>query len=41
VHALAGLRDDHGFDTFVLAPEGDVTEQIQRFAKEVAPALRD
>jgi len=40
VETLASLRDDLGFDTFVLAPEGDVMEQIERFAKEVAPALR-
>jgi alkanesulfonate monooxygenase SsuD/methylene tetrahydromethanopterin reductase-like flavin-dependent oxidoreductase (luciferase family) len=41
VKTLASLRDDLGFDTFVLAPEGDVTEQIERFAKEIAPRLRD
>jgi alkanesulfonate monooxygenase SsuD/methylene tetrahydromethanopterin reductase-like flavin-dependent oxidoreductase (luciferase family) len=41
VEALGALRDDQGFDTFVLAPEGDVTEQIERFAKEIAPRLRD
>jgi alkanesulfonate monooxygenase SsuD/methylene tetrahydromethanopterin reductase-like flavin-dependent oxidoreductase (luciferase family) len=41
VEALASLRDDQGFDTFVLAPEGDVMDQISRFATEVAPQLRD
>jgi alkanesulfonate monooxygenase SsuD/methylene tetrahydromethanopterin reductase-like flavin-dependent oxidoreductase (luciferase family) len=41
VESLGALRDDQGFDTFVLAPEGDVTEQIERFAKEIAPRLRD
>jgi alkanesulfonate monooxygenase SsuD/methylene tetrahydromethanopterin reductase-like flavin-dependent oxidoreductase (luciferase family) len=40
VETLASLRDDLGFDTFVLAPEGDAMEQIERFAEEVAPQLR-
>jgi hypothetical protein len=29
-----------GFDTFVLWPDEDVPGQIERFAAEVAPALR-
>jgi alkanesulfonate monooxygenase SsuD/methylene tetrahydromethanopterin reductase-like flavin-dependent oxidoreductase (luciferase family) len=40
IDTLRGLRDEAGFDTFVLAPEGDVMEQIERFAREVAPEVR-
>jgi alkanesulfonate monooxygenase SsuD/methylene tetrahydromethanopterin reductase-like flavin-dependent oxidoreductase (luciferase family) len=40
VDTLRGLRDDLGFDTFVLAPQGDVMQQIERFAREVAPEVR-
>jgi alkanesulfonate monooxygenase SsuD/methylene tetrahydromethanopterin reductase-like flavin-dependent oxidoreductase (luciferase family) len=41
VEVLRGLRQDAGFDTFVLAPQGDVMEQIERLAREVAPEVRD
>jgi alkanesulfonate monooxygenase SsuD/methylene tetrahydromethanopterin reductase-like flavin-dependent oxidoreductase (luciferase family) len=37
---LGALAADHGFDGFVLWSDGDMTEQIGRFAAEVAPALR-
>ena len=37
---LGALVADHGFDGFVLWSDGDMTEQIGRFAAEVAPALR-
>jgi alkanesulfonate monooxygenase SsuD/methylene tetrahydromethanopterin reductase-like flavin-dependent oxidoreductase (luciferase family) len=40
VEVLRDLRKTAGFDTFVLAPEGDVMEQIERFAREVAPEVR-
>jgi alkanesulfonate monooxygenase SsuD/methylene tetrahydromethanopterin reductase-like flavin-dependent oxidoreductase (luciferase family) len=39
VETLAELID-RGFDTFVLWPDDDVLAQIERFAGEVAPALR-
>jgi alkanesulfonate monooxygenase SsuD/methylene tetrahydromethanopterin reductase-like flavin-dependent oxidoreductase (luciferase family) len=37
---LAGFASELGFDTFVLWPGGDQLEQVERFAREVAPALR-
>jgi alkanesulfonate monooxygenase SsuD/methylene tetrahydromethanopterin reductase-like flavin-dependent oxidoreductase (luciferase family) len=40
IETLRELRDDLDFDTFVLAPQGDVMEQIERFAHEVAPEVR-
>ena len=40
VEVLLGLRHGLGFDTFVLAPQGDVMQQIERFAREVAPEVR-
>jgi alkanesulfonate monooxygenase SsuD/methylene tetrahydromethanopterin reductase-like flavin-dependent oxidoreductase (luciferase family) len=40
VAELGALAADHGFDGFVLWSDGDMTEQIGRFAAEVAPALR-
>jgi alkanesulfonate monooxygenase SsuD/methylene tetrahydromethanopterin reductase-like flavin-dependent oxidoreductase (luciferase family) len=40
VEELQRLRDEFGFDGFVLWSEGDMIEQIGRFAAEVAPALR-
>ena len=39
-NTLAGFAATLGFDTFVLWPEGDELEQIERYAKEVVPALR-
>ena len=38
IEVLAELNTT--FDTFVLAPQGDVMEQIERFATEVAPGVR-
>jgi len=38
---LAGFASDLGFDTFVFWPTGDLVEQVERFARDVAPALRD
>jgi alkanesulfonate monooxygenase SsuD/methylene tetrahydromethanopterin reductase-like flavin-dependent oxidoreductase (luciferase family) len=40
VEELTRLRDEFGFDGFVLWSEGDMMEQIVRFAAEVCPALR-
>jgi alkanesulfonate monooxygenase SsuD/methylene tetrahydromethanopterin reductase-like flavin-dependent oxidoreductase (luciferase family) len=40
VQELGALAAGHGFDGFVLWSEGDMVEQIGRFAAEVAPALR-
>ena len=40
IHELGALAADHGFDGFVLWSEGEMVEQIGRFAAEVAPALR-
>jgi alkanesulfonate monooxygenase SsuD/methylene tetrahydromethanopterin reductase-like flavin-dependent oxidoreductase (luciferase family) len=40
IEELERLRDDFGFDGFVLWSEGDMIEQIGRFAAEVCPALR-
>ena len=40
VAELGALVRDHGFDGFVLWSDGDMTEQIARFAAEVAPAVR-
>jgi alkanesulfonate monooxygenase SsuD/methylene tetrahydromethanopterin reductase-like flavin-dependent oxidoreductase (luciferase family) len=40
VEQLAGLHRDHGFDGFVLWSSEDSMEQLERFAEEVAPAVR-
>jgi alkanesulfonate monooxygenase SsuD/methylene tetrahydromethanopterin reductase-like flavin-dependent oxidoreductase (luciferase family) len=40
VAELGALAADHGFDGFMLWSEGEMVEQIGRFAAEVAPALR-
>jgi alkanesulfonate monooxygenase SsuD/methylene tetrahydromethanopterin reductase-like flavin-dependent oxidoreductase (luciferase family) len=40
IEELSRLRDDFGFDGFLLWSDGDMIEQIGRFAAEVAPALR-
>ena len=40
IEELERLRDDFGFDGFVLWSERDMIEQIGRFAAEVCPALR-
>jgi alkanesulfonate monooxygenase SsuD/methylene tetrahydromethanopterin reductase-like flavin-dependent oxidoreductase (luciferase family) len=40
VEELSRLRDEFGFDGFVLWSEGDMIEQIGRFAAEVCPSLR-
>jgi alkanesulfonate monooxygenase SsuD/methylene tetrahydromethanopterin reductase-like flavin-dependent oxidoreductase (luciferase family) len=37
---LARYARELGFDTFVLWPVGDQLEEVERFAREVAPALR-
>jgi alkanesulfonate monooxygenase SsuD/methylene tetrahydromethanopterin reductase-like flavin-dependent oxidoreductase (luciferase family) len=42
-HWIAELGELHtrfGFDGFVLWSDGDMAEQVGRFAAEVAPALR-
>jgi alkanesulfonate monooxygenase SsuD/methylene tetrahydromethanopterin reductase-like flavin-dependent oxidoreductase (luciferase family) len=40
IEELARLRDEFGFDGFVLWSEGDMIEQIGRFASEICPQLR-
>ena len=38
---LAGSAEELGFDTFVLWPDEEPLGQLERFAHEVVPALRD
>jgi alkanesulfonate monooxygenase SsuD/methylene tetrahydromethanopterin reductase-like flavin-dependent oxidoreductase (luciferase family) len=40
VETLTGLAHDLGFDTFIFWPNEDPSGQAERFAQEVAPALR-
>ena len=40
VEQLAGLHRDHGFDGFVLWPKDGSRDELERFAGEVAPAVR-
>jgi len=40
VETLSGFATELGFDTLVFWPQGDQLEQVERFAREVAPALR-
>jgi alkanesulfonate monooxygenase SsuD/methylene tetrahydromethanopterin reductase-like flavin-dependent oxidoreductase (luciferase family) len=40
IEELTRLRDEFGFDGFIFWGDGDMIEQIGRFAAEVAPALR-
>jgi alkanesulfonate monooxygenase SsuD/methylene tetrahydromethanopterin reductase-like flavin-dependent oxidoreductase (luciferase family) len=40
IETLTGFARDLGFDSFVFWPTGDLSEQVERFAREVAPALR-
>ena len=40
IEALSGFARELGFDSFVFWPSGDLREQVERFAREVAPALR-
>lgn len=35
-----GALHEMGFDAFIFWPEGDLSEQVHRFASDVAPALR-
>jgi alkanesulfonate monooxygenase SsuD/methylene tetrahydromethanopterin reductase-like flavin-dependent oxidoreductase (luciferase family) len=41
VEQLRSFTTELGFDAIVFWPEGDPVEQVERFAAEVAPALRD
>ena len=41
IETLGALRELCGFDALVLWGEGDMVEQIERFATEVVPALRN
>lgn len=41
VEQLTGLVLETGMDAFVFGPGGDPVEQVQRFAAEVAPAVRE
>jgi alkanesulfonate monooxygenase SsuD/methylene tetrahydromethanopterin reductase-like flavin-dependent oxidoreductase (luciferase family) len=40
IEALTGFAAELGFDTFVFWPEGDLLEQVERFAQEVVPGVR-
>jgi alkanesulfonate monooxygenase SsuD/methylene tetrahydromethanopterin reductase-like flavin-dependent oxidoreductase (luciferase family) len=40
VETLSGFAGELGFDTFVFWPEEDPLGQLERFAREVVPALR-
>jgi alkanesulfonate monooxygenase SsuD/methylene tetrahydromethanopterin reductase-like flavin-dependent oxidoreductase (luciferase family) len=40
VETLSGFATDLGFDTFLLWPTDDHRTQVERFAREIAPALR-
>jgi alkanesulfonate monooxygenase SsuD/methylene tetrahydromethanopterin reductase-like flavin-dependent oxidoreductase (luciferase family) len=40
VETLTGFAVELGFDAFVLWPDGDVVEQVERFAAEVVPEVR-
>jgi alkanesulfonate monooxygenase SsuD/methylene tetrahydromethanopterin reductase-like flavin-dependent oxidoreductase (luciferase family) len=41
IDELTELVIDHGMDTFLFGPSEDPVTQLQRFAAEVAPAVRD
>jgi alkanesulfonate monooxygenase SsuD/methylene tetrahydromethanopterin reductase-like flavin-dependent oxidoreductase (luciferase family) len=41
VEELTELAVEHGMDTFVFGPSEDPVPQLQRFAAEVAPAVRE
>jgi alkanesulfonate monooxygenase SsuD/methylene tetrahydromethanopterin reductase-like flavin-dependent oxidoreductase (luciferase family) len=40
IETLSGFARDLGFDTFVFWPGEDHLAQVERFAQEIAPALR-
>ncbi len=41
VETLTSFADEHGFDTFVFWPNDEPQAQLERFAAEVVPALRE
>jgi hypothetical protein len=41
IETLTGFVLELGFDSFLFWPEDDVLGQIERFAQEVAPGVRD
>ena len=41
IETLTGLVLELGFDTFIFSSPDDVLGQIERFAKEVAPGVRE
>jgi alkanesulfonate monooxygenase SsuD/methylene tetrahydromethanopterin reductase-like flavin-dependent oxidoreductase (luciferase family) len=41
VETLTGFVLELGFDTFIFWPDDDVVSQIERFAQEVAPGVRE
>ena len=41
VDELTELAVEHGMDTFMFGPSEDPVPQLQRFAAEVAPAVRE
>jgi hypothetical protein len=41
VETLVGWADDPGIDAFIFWPTADELTQVERFATEVAPAVRE
>jgi hypothetical protein len=41
VDELTGLCVEHGMDTFLFGPAQDPVRQLERFAADVAPAVRE
>ena len=41
IETLTGFVLELGFDSFVFWPEDDVVGQVERFAQEVAPGVRE
>jgi alkanesulfonate monooxygenase SsuD/methylene tetrahydromethanopterin reductase-like flavin-dependent oxidoreductase (luciferase family) len=41
IETLSGFVVELGFDTFIFSPADDVVAQIERFAREVAPGVRE
>jgi alkanesulfonate monooxygenase SsuD/methylene tetrahydromethanopterin reductase-like flavin-dependent oxidoreductase (luciferase family) len=41
IETLTGLVVELGFDTFIFSPADDVLAQVERFAQEVAPGVRE
>jgi hypothetical protein len=41
IETLTGFALELGFDTFIFWPSGDARRQVERFAEEVAPGVRE